>query len=57
MFCLYNTNGTGNGNPPWPGSVNQLCFLQSGEVTGLPLFMHYGDLQPDTMMTPRPCWW
>lgn len=56
MFCIWNTNGTGDGNNPHPGSLNQLCFLQQGDTMGLPLFMHYGSWSADEAMTPRPCW-
>ena len=41
-----------------PGGVYQLCFLSMGNVTGLPLFMHYGTgASPDMPNAPSPCWW
>ena len=40
--------------------VRQLCFIQFGNVTGIPVFNHYGAagaVSGTGVQSPQPCWW
>lgn len=39
--------------------LTQLCFIEFGNSSALPLFMPYGESGSDydAVQTPRPCWW
>ena len=54
MLCLTNTDT----NPsPFTG-VNQLCFLVYGNISGIPIFLHYGAGNGVAYpVTPMPCNW
>lgn len=56
LFCIGSDDETID---PTQG-VRQLCFLQFGNVTGIPVFNHYGAagaFSGSGIQSPQPCWW
>lgn len=60
FYCVVNQlEGVSNVNPP-PFGVGSLCFISQGNITGVPIFTHYGagtlDGDPEDN-APKPCEW
>ena len=63
LFCIENSLAQGNFDTfsshsagVYPGGVLQLCFIDVGNQTGLPIYMHYG-AGGFNYNSPIPCSW